>query len=191
MVFRLAVAAGIGLLGVWSAAAQEESVSWLFIVEAGSFRVEGAILTLSDLAPSTTAFTDRPHRIATSMPTTDFIGLWSTSDFRADPPNAGISYRVDGALQTAVVELSDPRDKATGVAYTVALIEGDLPTGGGPAILFVDAFPTAVNDQITDSITQTNVKVLGEAPAEAMGQLQVPLGSDVAGAEHNSASDAP
>ena len=26
------------------------------------------------------------------------------------------------------------------------------------------AFPTAVNDQITDSVTQANVKVLGDAP---------------------------
>lgn len=33
------------------------------------------------------------------------------------------------------------------------------------------AFPTAVNDQITDSITQSNVKVIGEAPAFAMGSL--------------------
>ena len=33
------------------------------------------------------------------------------------------------------------------------------------------AFPTSVNDQITDSITQSNVKVLGEAPAVALGSL--------------------
>lgn len=33
------------------------------------------------------------------------------------------------------------------------------------------AFPTAVNDQITDSVTQSNVKVLAEAPAIAMGSL--------------------
>jgi len=30
---------------------------------------------------------------------------------------------------------------------------------------------TAVNSQITDSVTQVNVKVLGEAPAMAMGNL--------------------
>ena len=30
---------------------------------------------------------------------------------------------------------------------------------------------TWVNDQITDAITQTNVKVLGDAPAESMGML--------------------
>ncbi|HWA86412.1 MAG TPA: RebB family R body protein [Opitutus sp.] len=33
------------------------------------------------------------------------------------------------------------------------------------------AFPTAVNDQITDSVTQSNVKVLGDAPAIALGGL--------------------
>lgn len=32
-------------------------------------------------------------------------------------------------------------------------------------------FPTAVNDQITDAVTQTNVKVIGEAPAMAMGTI--------------------
>jgi len=33
------------------------------------------------------------------------------------------------------------------------------------------AFPTAVNDQITDAVTQSNVKVLADAPAMAMGSL--------------------
>jgi hypothetical protein len=33
------------------------------------------------------------------------------------------------------------------------------------------ATPTAVNDQITDAVTQSNVKVVGEAPAMAMGSI--------------------
>lgn len=33
------------------------------------------------------------------------------------------------------------------------------------------AFPTAVNSQITDAVTQSNVKVIGEAPALAMGSI--------------------
>lgn len=33
------------------------------------------------------------------------------------------------------------------------------------------AFPTAVNDQITDSVTESNVQVLGSAPSQAMGAL--------------------
>ncbi|WP_255989912.1 RebB family R body protein [Chitinolyticbacter albus] len=33
------------------------------------------------------------------------------------------------------------------------------------------AYPTAVNNQITDAVTQTNVKVLAEAPAVAIASL--------------------
>ena len=33
------------------------------------------------------------------------------------------------------------------------------------------AYPTPVNDQITDAVTQANVKVLGDAPAMAMGAI--------------------
>lgn len=33
------------------------------------------------------------------------------------------------------------------------------------------AFPTAVNSQITDAVTQSNVKVVGESPAIAMGTI--------------------
>lgn len=35
------------------------------------------------------------------------------------------------------------------------------------------AYPTSVNNQITDAVTQVNVKVLGDAPAVAMGNLFV------------------
>lgn len=33
------------------------------------------------------------------------------------------------------------------------------------------ALHTAVNDQITDAVTQSNVKVIGESPAMAMGSV--------------------
>ncbi len=33
------------------------------------------------------------------------------------------------------------------------------------------AFPTALNSQITDAVTQSNVKVVGEAPAMAMANV--------------------
>lgn len=47
------------------------------------------------------------------------------------------------------------------------------------------AFPTAVNDQITDSVTQSNVKVLGDAPAQAMGNLYQATAQALANAAHN------
>lgn len=47
------------------------------------------------------------------------------------------------------------------------------------------AFQTSVNDQITDSITQANTKVLGDAPAIAMGNLFVATSQALANAAHN------
>ncbi|WP_338847203.1 RebB family R body protein [Massilia sp. W12] len=41
------------------------------------------------------------------------------------------------------------------------------------------AFPTAVNNQITDAVTQANVKVLGEAPAMAMGDIYQSLAHSI------------
>ncbi|WPB79861.1 RebB family R body protein [Archangium violaceum] len=47
------------------------------------------------------------------------------------------------------------------------------------------AFPTAVNDQITDSVSQANTKVLGDAPAIAMGNLFVATSQALSNAAHN------
>lgn len=50
------------------------------------------------------------------------------------------------------------------------------------------AFPTAVNDQITDSITQANTKVLGDAPAIAVGNLYQATAQALSNAAHNAAN---
>jgi len=50
------------------------------------------------------------------------------------------------------------------------------------------AFPTFVNDMITDSITQVNTKVLGDAPAIAMGNLYQATAQALANAAHNATS---
>ncbi|MES2940835.1 MAG: RebB family R body protein [Pseudomonadota bacterium] len=47
------------------------------------------------------------------------------------------------------------------------------------------AFPTAVNSQITDAVSQANVKVLGDAPAMAMGNLYQATAQALANAAHN------
>ena len=44
---------------------------------------------------------------------------------------------------------------------------------------------TTVNPQITDSITQTNTKVLGDAPAMAMGNLYQATAQALSNAAHN------
>lgn len=47
------------------------------------------------------------------------------------------------------------------------------------------AVPTTVNSQITDAITQANVKVLGDAPAVAMGNLFIATSQALGNAAHN------
>jgi len=47
------------------------------------------------------------------------------------------------------------------------------------------AFPTAVNSQITDSVSQVNTKVLGDAPAVATGNLMIATSQALSNAAHN------
>ena len=47
------------------------------------------------------------------------------------------------------------------------------------------AAPTAVNDQITDSVTQTTVQLLGGSPALAMGELYQASAQALSNAAHN------
>jgi len=47
------------------------------------------------------------------------------------------------------------------------------------------AFPTFVNDMITDSVTQVNTKVIGDAPAIAMGNLMQATAQALSNAAHN------
>jgi hypothetical protein len=51
------------------------------------------------------------------------------------------------------------------------------------------AFPTAINDQITDSVSQANTKVLGDAPAVGMGNLFVATGQALSNAAHNASNN--
>ncbi len=43
-----------------------------------------------------------------------------------------------------------------------------------------------VNEQITDSVTQVNTKVVGETPAMAMGNLMMATSHALSNAAHNS-----
>lgn len=47
------------------------------------------------------------------------------------------------------------------------------------------AFPTSVNSQITDAVTQANVSVLGDSPAVALGNLYQAVAQALSNAAHN------
>ena len=49
------------------------------------------------------------------------------------------------------------------------------------------AYPTSVNDQITDAVAQANVEVLGTTPAVALGNLYQATAQALANSAHNAA----
>jgi len=51
------------------------------------------------------------------------------------------------------------------------------------------AFPTAVNSQITDAVTQSNVQVVAEAPAMALGTLYQSMAQSMSIASQNAVSN--
>jgi hypothetical protein len=51
------------------------------------------------------------------------------------------------------------------------------------------AFSTAVNGQITDSVTQVNTEVLGDAPSMAMGNFFVATGQALSNSAHNATTN--
>lgn len=158
-------------------------VGWESVVSGRASHLErtaaGDVLVVDGLAPAVTLFTDRPRRLLGEITTTELVALWHGSGaFAADPPNAAVI--VDG--RTVAVELTgaalDPA--ASRVRFTLrALPPADpsvavpaLPDGPqGPTVLFVDAMPTPVNGQVTDVVATADVRVLGEAPAQAMSAL--------------------
>jgi len=52
------------------------------------------------------------------------------------------------------------------------------------------AFPTALNSQITDSVTQANVKVLADSPAVSVSNLYIATSQALANSAHNASNGA-
>jgi len=51
------------------------------------------------------------------------------------------------------------------------------------------SFHTALNDQITDSVSQVNTEVLSDAPTVAMGNLFVATGQALSNTAHNATTN--
>ena len=118
-----------------------KDASWLFIQTASQMQFDGKALTLRNINPSMVMFTDRPARMAEAIPTATFLKHWDhgrKGSFKSDPPNAGLTSLVDGKLQTATVELTQPRLDGTTLTYQARVLQGAPPPAAGPSSLFID-----------------------------------------------------
>jgi len=90
--------------------------------------------------------------------------------FSNDPPNAALS--VDATGDVMVVELlGAPAVAGDTLTYEIRVLEGSVPSSFDGAVLFIDAYPTAVNSQITDAVTQAFVKDSDAIPTPIDGQV--------------------
>ena len=97
-------------------------------------------LTLTGLAPTTLMFSDRPDRVTGHVPSEEFLDSWGEGEdsFADDPPNAVLSIFSDDEVHDVVVVLRDPALAGDQMSYSVDILDGEMPAGGGANSLFID-----------------------------------------------------
>ena len=120
----------------------KDPVPSLFVVNSAGAKLEGNTLTMTGVAQNSIVFADRPVRAAGHVTTEQFIMQWDEGkdNFIKDPPNATISVLGgDGSkVEDAVVTLMKPKLSNGNLTFEVAVLEGSLSGGNGPAALFID-----------------------------------------------------
>lgn len=162
-------------------------IEWLYIETAERASFSNGELVLENVGYEVLAFSDRPHRIAREIDVFSFVSLWriGKDSFGADAPNAGITFSSSEGIRTAVVELSAPIFDDGVLKFSTRLLSGHIPENIENVSLLVDSISRIVNAQVTDSVTQANVKILGDAPAAATGNLYQATSEALSNAAHN------
>lgn len=150
----IALIAVVSFLAACSGNDDGNDVSWLLVLQGTVAETGDTVLTLRT-ADTGIVFSDRPERQAHLIDLAAFVGTaWSEDGIlRTDPPNASL---VDESNNTiAVVTVIDAAMTDGMLTLIVEIVEGNLPAVGDEIGLTIDAFPTPVNGQITDAVTQT------------------------------------
>ena len=117
-------------------------VELLFVQEAASAELVDTTLTLTGVKPRTLFFADRPEDIAGYLTYQEYVDMVykGPDNFVDDPPNATLMILEGEELIPVVMELSaKPRLDGDNLVYdTVKVINGEAPTGGKTAVLFID-----------------------------------------------------
>lgn len=111
-------------------------IEMLLTQQAASMTFDGKTLTLTGVPPVTTFRVERPERIGGTMTTEQFVKLWNATVavFKNDPPNAALT--VLGPTPTQVIiELGSVTQSGTTLTYNATLLDGDIPSSGGPVNL--------------------------------------------------------
>ncbi|MCO5185930.1 MAG: hypothetical protein M9918_24210 [Anaerolineae bacterium] len=119
---------------------EADEIEALFVQTAHGMSFENGKLTLHALAPTTLFFSDRPDRVTGHITSQEFVDSWDqgTDSFASNPPNAVLSIFHTDSVSDVVVELLDVELSGSQIAYTIEILDGEMPASGGPSALFID-----------------------------------------------------
>ena len=119
---------------------EADEIEALFVQTAHGMRYDDGKVTLEVVAPTTLFFSDRPDRVTGHIPSREFVESWDqgSDSFASNPPNAVLSIFHLEEVNDIVVELKDPVLLGNELTYTIEILDGEMPTSGGPIALFID-----------------------------------------------------
>ena len=146
-ILTVATALVTGLFFSSSAIAEDaKPAEWLFVHTAQTAEMTSATTLVMPVTRDIFAFTDRPNRQHGYMKAHQFVTLWDEGEgdtFKADPPNAVLTWVDGGEMKEAEVLITDAKvvgdGYGTAVQYSVKVEAGDVLSGQGDgASLFID-----------------------------------------------------
>jgi hypothetical protein len=160
----------------------ENSPPWMIALNAdiSTEKIGESTYLLLDDPQGTRLFSERPDRVSFPVSPETVVALWQQFGFIEVPPNAAIFSQGN---EPTIVALTDPA-WTDNESIRIRVVEPSNISITGPSSIVIDA-SNPVSSQVTDAITQSNVKVLGEASAITMGQLYETMASSVAMAAAN------
>lgn len=131
-------AAFIAALGATCAQA-EQPREWLFVSTGLSALAVDNQLTIQDSDGKAFGFTDRPYREHANLTTDQLASLWDVgASFSADPPNAVLTYMVDGQPHEVEIILNNATAAGDTMSFGFEIVSGEIVSDIGAFSLFID-----------------------------------------------------
>ena len=141
----------IAALLLTSSAFAEEAkpAEWLFVHTSPTAEMTSDTTLVMPVTREIFAFTDRPNRKHGYLTAHAFVSLWDKGEgntFKADPPNAVLTWVEGDKVKEAEVVITDASVLAHGkaISFELKLEAGEAPSGKMQGVsLFVDSDPCA------------------------------------------------
>ncbi len=138
------------LLALVACSVSTTTQSWMFVLTGEAKAASGQQTLLLSKHSPIFAFADKPSREHRYLDTNSFAALIKpgSKGYGDAPPNAVITYGQSGALNRVEVVITEAKVLANGDLQLT--LKSPLASGISHRVsIFIDAFPTAVNNQIT------------------------------------------